>query len=359
MINAWQNMDLAREVESRNESFLARERGELAEYFNTVEKSPLTDDQIDAVVRYDNRVRVIAAAGSSKTSTMVARASCTLKREIAPPTQILMLAFNKKAAAELDERARARLGEQATGITARTFHRFGLDVTGAATGKKPMVAPDVADGTGRLRGIVDVLRDTDVQFRRCWDLFRLVYATELPTLGDAEEHEDWDRKTKKTGFRTLAGEIVNSKEERLLANWLFYQGVRYEYERPYEHDTADSTHRQYCPDFYYPDIDTYHERWAIGANGQPPPHFQGYPDGMVWKKKTHARHATTLLETTSASVRNGTAFEYLARELTSRGIVLDENPVSSPRISPNSPSSSRSGTPTMLASSRTDRTRRR
>jgi DNA helicase-4 len=40
------------------------------------------------------------------------------------------------------------------------------------------------------------------------------------------------------GILTANGEIVRSEEERMIADWLFYHGVHYQYERPYEHDTA-------------------------------------------------------------------------------------------------------------------------
>ena len=46
-------------------------------------------------------------------------------------------------------------------------------------------------------------------------------------------------------FRTAQGEVVKSKEECQIANWLFYRQVRYNYERPYEHETASDTHKQY------------------------------------------------------------------------------------------------------------------
>jgi len=41
---------------------------------------------------------VIAAAGSGKTSTMVAKAAYAIERRVVPPTEILMLAFNNEAA---------------------------------------------------------------------------------------------------------------------------------------------------------------------------------------------------------------------------------------------------------------------
>ena len=63
-----------------------------------------------AVVAFDNRVRVIAAAGSGKTSVMVARAAYAIERGFVPADRILMLAFNADAAKELQERVRTRLG---------------------------------------------------------------------------------------------------------------------------------------------------------------------------------------------------------------------------------------------------------
>lgn len=117
----------------RNTQFARREKQTMAEFFATVEKSPLTDEQIEATIRFDNRVRVIASAGSGKTSTMVAKAGYAALRDVAAPHQILLLAFNKKAAVELQERIGQRLGDTGAGITARTFHAFGLHVIGEAT----------------------------------------------------------------------------------------------------------------------------------------------------------------------------------------------------------------------------------
>ena len=327
----WWRADLQDRIDDRNESFLLEETDRFAEFFRTVESSPLTGEQIRSVVCFDNRVQVVAAAGSGKTSTMIARAGYTLHKQIVPGDQILMLAFNAKAADELRGRIRRRLG--ATGlsgdaVTAQTFHAFGLAVIGQAAGRKRRLAHGLEEGNGErvLERIVDVLRDTCLAFRAEWDLFRIVFGRTLPPFGDEEEPEDWDPEGSRRGFRTMGGEVVKSQEERMIADWLFYNGVTYMYEADYARPTADATHGQYRPDFYYPQIDTYHEHWALNAAGKPPPQFTGYLEGLRWKRQTHAANRTDLLQTTSATVRDGTAFEYLARELTSRGIVLDENP---------------------------------
>jgi len=326
---AWWDADLTQFVADRNRRFLTAEAQRRAEFFDSVESSPLTAEQVKAVVCFDNRVQVIAAAGSGKTSTMVARAAYAVRHDLVDPDRILMLAFNKKAAQELADRVRRRVGDRGKLVTASTFHAFGLRVIAEATGRRPRVPAGLGtegEGETRLERVVDALRDRDVRFRVQWDLFRLVFSRPLADFGSVEETDAWDPVNRTAGFRTLNNEVVKSREELMLANWLFYNGIRYEYESDYELDTADAGHGRYRPDFYYPDIDVYHEHWALDRHGRPPPQFHGYADGLRWKRDTHDRYGTTLLETTSAMLRDGSAFDYLSRELTARGLVLDPNP---------------------------------
>lgn len=94
----------------------------------------------------------------------------------------------------------------------------------------------------------------------------------------------------------------------------------YEYERPYEHDTADNQHRQYFPDFYYPDIKLYHEHFALNDKGQAPKQFKDYLAGVRWKRELHAQKGTALFETTSHGLLEGQAIPALERALIERGI---------------------------------------
>lgn len=315
-----------------NERFMAQELQAFKPFFDQVEKSPLTEEQAKAVICFDNRVLLVASAGSGKTSTMVAKAGYALKKGYFEADKILLLAFNKDAAAELRERIKNRLeplGLPADKVAAKTFHAFGLDIIGAATGKRPSVAPWVESGQDleMLLELVDELKDRDAAFRNSWDLFRVVLGQDLPKFGKEQDAPDsWDRERKEAGFWTLNGEVVKSRGEQFIANWLFYNGVKYEYESSYRIDTADALHRQYRPDFYLPDVDAYLEHWAVDEKGEPPPEFHGYKDGMLWKRQLHAANGTTLLETTMADLWNGKAFRYLAQELTKLGITLDPNP---------------------------------
>ncbi len=312
-----------------NKRHLAKELADSKEFFDKVERSPLTPEQAEAVVCFDNRVLLVASAGSGKTSTMVAKAGYALKKGYFAADRMLLLAFNNDAAAELRERIKARLeplGLQADQVVTKTFHAFGLEVVGLATGKRPSLAPWVESGQDlvALLEMVDALRESDPSFRTNWDLFRMVFDQDLPAFGKEQDApEAWDSSARRAGFLTLNNEVVKSLGELLIANWLFYNGVNYVYEEPYQHETADPTHRQYRPDFYFPDVDTYREHWALDQNGEPPAAFAGYKEGMAWKRSVHAQYGTRLLETTMAELWSGKAFRYLDSELQKLGITLN------------------------------------
>ncbi|WP_062466542.1 UvrD-helicase domain-containing protein [Demequina maris] len=315
-------------VGAANEEILRRELIAGRDFFASVERSPLTVEQARAVVSYDNRVRVIAAAGSGKTSVMVARAAYAIRRGLTTPDRILMLAFNADAARELQERVDARIGAlglRADGLRAATFHSFGLSLIAEATGRRPRIAPWVEDGKDveKVQEIVDRLRDTDLGFRFRWDLFRLLYG-KVSGLPEGGDHDSYDPATQVSGFATYRGETVRSEGERLVADWLFLNGVDYRYAHPYPHNVADRVHGRYTADFYYPAADVWHEHWALDADGTAP--FRGYAEAMAWKRRVHANHGTALVETEWHAIQDHSGFEALARDLEDHGITLDWNP---------------------------------
>lgn len=93
-----------------NERHLAKQIADFKPFFDAVEKSPLTQEQAKAVVCFDNRVLLVAYAGSGKTSTMVAKAGYALKNGYFEPERMLILAFNNDAAKELGQRIKDASG---------------------------------------------------------------------------------------------------------------------------------------------------------------------------------------------------------------------------------------------------------
>lgn len=315
----------------KNEEFTQSELESCAEFFRTIEKTPLTEEQCRAVICMDNWVQVVAAAGSGKTSVMVAKAAYAIHRNLVDPERILLLAFNKGAAEELRERchenlARAGLGTKT--LKATTFHAFGLEVIGDSTGRKPRLAGWVEHDSDKERfasKIVSELRLANSEFDQNWHLLTTVFSRDLPAP-DETVFEDWDPVSKRRGFQTLDGKIVKSHGERQICDWLFLHGVQYMYERPYEHDVATPSRSQYRPDFFYPDANLYHEHFALDRSGNPPTSFTGYLEGVHWKRALHRDKGTDFIETTYGELIGPIPFRRLKHALESRGIRVAFDP---------------------------------
>ena len=325
-------IDVADHIKHENEQILKKELVSQKQFFDSIERQPLTLEQSTAVITFDNRVQLVAAAGSGKTSVMVARAAYAVQRGFVKPERILLLAFNKAAAEELQHRVQERFenaGLDATNVKASTFHKFGLDVIGKSTGARPRPAPWLESGRDLhvLEEIVDELRDASEDFRFKWDLFRLIFA-DRPTTGPEDgETDSWDKDKRSRVIETVDGGHVSSHGERMIANWLYFNGVEYKYERPYSYPTATAEHSQYHPDFFYPKANLWHEHWAIDQHGNIPDEFQPeYGLGIEWKKATHEQNGTKLIETTWGDVVFGNGLETLEAALREHRIATDWNP---------------------------------
>lgn len=99
------------------------------------------------MVNGERALLVLAGAGSGKTSVLVARAGWLLTRGEAAADQILLLAFGRQAAQEMDERIRERLGSEE--IAARTFHSLALHIIQQGSKKVPTISKLESDSTAR------------------------------------------------------------------------------------------------------------------------------------------------------------------------------------------------------------------
>lgn len=126
-VNFW-NTSFRTVTDEINEHHLAQGLQDSKTFFDTVEKSPLSEEQARAVLCFDNRVLLVASAGSGKTSTMVAKAGYALSKGYFAADKILLLAFNSDAAAELRERIDARLRPLGLPIRTRSDNQNSLGV---------------------------------------------------------------------------------------------------------------------------------------------------------------------------------------------------------------------------------------
>lgn len=309
-----------------NARFEAEEIQRHAELFDRIESHPLTRQQRLAAVRNEDCGLVVAGAGSGKTSTLIARVAYLLGSGLAEPGEILLLAFNRDAADELGARIQDRVGAT---VKVGTFHSIGYQIVGAATGARPSVCKGADDSAVAARRIEDAIKRlfrSDRRFAAATVALNAFHRDAYRPHWEFASMDDYQRYVRQLEFRTLSGARVKSYEECVIANWLTLKGIRYEYERPYEHRTASASRRQYQPDFYLPDHGIYIEHFGVSRADDVAPGIdrEQYLAGMEWKRELHRSRGTTLIQTYSWMHAEDVLLDTLERELRDHGVRLTE-----------------------------------
>lgn len=91
-----------------------------------------TQEHIVKDDREQTNVLVLAGPGSGKTRVLVHRVAYLVKVKREDPSGILVLAYNRHAAAEIRERLRRLIGDEARFITVSTIHALSMRLVGAS-----------------------------------------------------------------------------------------------------------------------------------------------------------------------------------------------------------------------------------
>ena len=314
-----------------NETFVANELVRSRTLFDRIEARPLTDEQRKAVVVDEGRNLVVAAAGSGKTSVIVAKAGWLLRRGYRKPSDLLLLAFARDARNEMEERVRTRLGTTAArGVTVRTFHSLGMAIIGDAEGKRPALARTAENDRALfdlLKGIVADLLAERTLSETVLEWFQDQFAPYRSEHEFATWGAYWNY-IRRNDIRSLKGDTVKSYEECEIANFLYLNGVPYEYEASYEHETATAEKRQYKPDFFLPDHGIYIEHFGLDGAGNTAPFVdrEKYLREMEWKRQIHDQRGTVLVETFTHERVDSRLIRNLTEKLAAHGVELSPVP---------------------------------
>lgn len=144
--------------------------------------SRLNAEQMQAVLHRDGPLLILAGAGSGKTTVLVSRAGQLIETGVSARS-LMVLTFTNKAARELKHRVNHRLGEQAKGLWAGTFHSWGLQLlkknARAARLPEKFGVIDQTDATAILK---DLLRNLTVGGKDKFDLERLLNLVQVIRL---------------------------------------------------------------------------------------------------------------------------------------------------------------------------------
>lgn len=130
-----------------NEQYTQQMLEQYADFFQHIESAPLNRAQAQAVVNNEDSLLVLAGAGSGKTSVLVARVGWLLQRAEVAEEQILLLAFGRKAAQEMEQRLADRLSIDT--LSVKTFHALALHIITQSSKKIPKISTLESDTSAR------------------------------------------------------------------------------------------------------------------------------------------------------------------------------------------------------------------
>ncbi|WP_299376610.1 UvrD-helicase domain-containing protein [uncultured Kiloniella sp.] len=314
------------------DAFIRAETDEMREFFDTIETNPLTPEQRLAVVTDEDATLVLAGAGSGKTSVIVAKAAYLVTKEIREPQDILLMAFGKEAAAEMADRIKEKSGAV---INALTFHALGNKIIREVEGRGPALAAHASDDAKYRTLLKDILVTDIVQKAGLGDVL-LKWFSEFYW----PYKNEWDFKSKSEYYqwveahelRTLNGDLVKSYEEWEISNWLYRNGITYEYEPVYEHKLPSGARGAYNPDFRLTDSNIYIEHFGVRKFREPDgstrlttaPYISRdkYLEEMEWKRHIHRNNGTILIETFSYEKVEGKLLDALREKLATHDVTL-------------------------------------
>lgn len=314
-------------IANLNQHFVRSEIERYSAFFNQVESKPLTTAQRNACVTNEQFNLVLAGAGTGKTSTMIARAGYIVQASLAQAPDILMLAYGKKAAEEMQSRISERLSIH---LNINTFHSLGLSIIGQVEKAVPSIHPMAIDGALKVKFVDDEIQRL-IKLPQYQDQLVDYFYYHLRPYKSAHAFStiaEYTTYVVENELRTLKGELVKSYEECEIANYLYRHGVHYLYEAKYKIDTKDAHFKSYCPDFYLPDNNIYIEHFALDNQGHTPSFINEneYLAGIKWKRNLHQTYQTKLIETYSYLKQQGRLTEYLHEQLIELNVTMTPVP---------------------------------
>lgn len=309
-------------------------------FYDSIESNPLTPEQRLSVVQHDDYNMVLAAAGTGKTSVMVAKTTDILERGLAKPDEVMVLAYGREAAKELKARSKERLKKANISYDLdkqiSTFHSRGYQIIAKAQKmsveefKKLRMSRLRKDGARKEfinNWLVTFIEDSEDNLNA---FIETVYYAYNPFLAESEEAHQEALKGKK--YITLNGVEVKGYQEVLVGNWLFKNGVNYKYEPNYGNEICKDIGFPYHPDFQVRDTNVFIEHFGIDKDGNTRAGINKikYNQQIEEKIALHEEMETRLVKTYHYNWCDGELESELERQLADYEVEL--NPISKDQI---------------------------
>lgn len=334
-------------IEEHNNRFINNHLKLEREYLDNILKKvdpiiDLDEEQRKVILTDEDYSLVIAGAGAGKTTTVAAKVKYLVERKNINPKDILVISFTNKAVSELREKINNDLKID---CPVSTFHSIGYTILREKSEDRKRIindgflyytineylknnalkSPEIAE---KIINFFATYFDMPYEGEDINAFFNVVSTKDFSTLkGNVGEYnkEIIDRRTKKR--QSINNEIVRSIEEVRIANFLYLNGIDYEYEPIYPYHILKAK-KPYTPDFKITQNNKciYIEHFGITESGTnnlyKEEELNKYKIEIKDKINLHKKHNTKLIYTFSKFNDGRDILDHLKEDLISNGIEL-------------------------------------
>lgn len=349
MINYLDNISaLEKYVNIHNDSYVKNHLKSDKEYLDNVLKDDdpnitLDEEQRTVVLSDEDYTLVVAGAGAGKTTTIEAKVKYLVDKKNIDPQRILIISYTKKATRELIERINKKLKINAS---ISTFHSIGNTIIKHEEENMHRIVESGFMFDSIKNYLVSKLDDEYFV-----NEIVLFFASYLNMSSSVEETTLLFKELKKNNFITMKSDLeesivklrneldkkkitlnserVRSNDELRIANFLYINGIDYEYEPVYRYGFKDSL-KPYCPDFLLRQGDNvvYLEHFGLSEdhknNRFTQEEIKKYEKWISDKKKLHKEHNTKLIYTYSCYNDGRDLIIHLEELLLKNGFVFEK-----------------------------------
>lgn len=322
------NIPIGFNLDSYNNKVLDNLYIKYKSYFDTMYRGiddniRLDEEQIKAILTDEDFSLIIAGAGTGKTTTMAAKVKYLVDIKKIDPEKILVMSFTRKATEELDKRIRLDFNIP---VVVSTFHALGyMHIKSIFKNHKCSVVGDneknqiflkyfkdnIFPNKQLLKELIEVFdQEEDIIlgkfFKENYDkyptydqYFKELKISKIKEITDQGNYittrleHDYNQEV----IYTIKGELVKSKGEAIIANFLFMHQIPYYYEKIYEE--LLNNHTPYHPDFTLNlnGENIYIEYFGLASSSDN--ELNRYRKNMKEKLSYHEKHKNKLIAITA------------------------------------------------------------